>query len=88
MKRAGSETMKGVIGVIAKIYIGVIQNLVNISSTLCFLLVNRIIFNLLGLHIEKLMDDHHTEKCQKNENKVSRSKYFSFAPVTLSIFMG
>ena len=87
MKRAGAETMKGVVGVIAKIYIGVIQNLVNFSSKLCFLVVNRIIFNLLGLHIEKIMDDH-TEKCKTNENKVSRSKYFPFAPVTLSIFMG
>ena len=71
MKRAGAETMKGVIGVIAKIYIGVIQNLVNFSSTLCFLFVNRIIFNLLGLHIEKIMEDH-TEKLKKIENKVSR----------------
>ena len=70
MKRAGAETMKGVIEVIAKIYIGVIQNLVNFSSKLCFLVVNRIIFNLLGLHIEKIMDEH--EKCQKIENKVSR----------------
>ena len=70
MKRAGTETMKGVIEVIAKIYIGVIQHFVNFSSTLCFLIVHRIIYNLLGLHIEKIMDDH-SQKCRKIENKVS-----------------
>ena len=71
MKIAEAEIMKGVIGVITKIYIGVIQNLVNFSSKLCFLLVNRIILNILGLQIEKIMEDH-SEKMKKIENKVSR----------------
>ena len=87
MKIAEAETMKGVIGVIAKIYIGVIQNLVNLSSKLCFLVVNRIIFNILGLHIEKIMEDH-TEKLKKIENKVSRMFDLGNSKVTLSIFMG
>ena len=82
-----AETMKGIFGVIAKIYIGVIQNLVNISSKFCFLVFNRIIFNILGLHIEKIMEDH-TEKFKKIENKVSRIFHFSFNIGTLSIFMG
>ena len=87
MKIAEAETMKGVIGVIAKIYIGVIQNLVNLSSKLCFLVVNRIIFNILGLHIEKIMEDH-TEKIKKIENKVSRIFHLGSIIVTLSILMG
>ena len=85
MKIAEAETMKGVIGAIAKIYIGVIQNLVNFSSNLCFLIVNRIIFNILGLHIEKIMEDHR-EKSKTIENKVSN--LCSSIIVTLSIFMG
>lgn len=87
MKIAEAETMKGVIGVIAKIYIGVIQNLVNLSSKLCFLVVNRIICNILGLNIEKIMEDH-TEKFKKIENKVSRIFHLDNSIVTLSIFMG
>ena len=79
--------MKGVIEVIAKIYIGVIQNLVNLSSKLCFLVLNRIIFNILGLHIEKIMEDH-TEKFKKIENKVSRIFHLGNSKVTLSKFMG
>lgn len=86
MKIAEAETMKGVIGVLTKIYIGVIQNLVNFSSKLCFLILHRIIFNILGLHIEKIMDEH--EKCQKIENKVSRIFHLGSIIVTLSILMG
>ena len=87
MKIAEAETMKGVIGVLTKIYIGVIQNLVNFSSKLCFLILHRIIFNILGLHIEKIMEDH-TEKIKKIENKVSRIFHLGSIIVTLSILMG
>ena len=87
MKIAKAETMNGVIGVIAKIYIGVIQNLVNFTSKLCFFIVHRIIFNILGLHIEKIMEDH-SEKVKKIENKVSRIFHICCTIVTLNNFMG
>ena len=87
MKIEEAETMKGVIGVIAKIYIGVVQNLVNFSSKLCFIVFNRIIFNILGLHIEKIMEDH-TEKMKKIEHKVSIIFHFSSSIETLSILLG
>ena len=87
MKIAEAEIMKGVIGVITKIYIGVIQNLVNFSSKLCFLVVNRIILNILGLHIEKIMEDH-SEKVTKIQNKVSRIFHICCTIVTLNNFMG
>ena len=67
---------KGVIGVIAKIYIGVIQNLLNFGVELCYLIINRIIFNLIGFHIGQIMEEN--GKCERQHNKVC---YDLFSPL-------
>ena len=59
---------KGVIGVMANIYIGVMHNLVNFSVNLCHVLLNRVIFNLFGFNIEKITEEN--EKEEKEDTKV------------------
>ena len=50
------EKNRGVVGVIADIYMGVIQNFLNFSVNLCCIVINRIIFNLIGFHLEQIKE--------------------------------
>ena len=72
------ENKKGVIGVIADIYMGVIQNLLNFSVNLCCIVINRIIFNLIGFHLEQIIEEN--EKCDRHSRKVRMDlMYFIFS---------
>ena len=62
------ENKKGVIGVIADIYMGVIQNLLKFSVNLCCIVINRIIFNLIGFHLEQIIEEN--DKYDRHSHKV------------------
>ena len=64
------EKKRGVVGVIADIYMGVIQNFLNLSVNLCCIVINRIIFNLIGFHLEQIIEKN--DKCERHSGKVRK----------------
>ena len=84
------EKNRGVVGVIADIYMGVIQNFLNFSVNLCCIVINRIIFNLIGFHLEQIKEKN--DKCERHSNKVKTDnqclKIWISSPFSSTAFAG